>query len=96
MERSQHQTRGRTRTPGTHASGRLQSVRKTSGETLWHLLIRTTEHQVQRRAGKAIAGQPSRLEILSVATAFVSARRYLVGGQRETGRDEAKASGHPD
>jgi hypothetical protein len=47
--------------------------------------------QFERAQERHFRANEAAWKILSVATALVSAGRYLVGGQRETGRDEGKA-----
>src|SRR5439155_3397724 len=92
MEYRERQTREGTHTSGADARCGAQSV--PGAQKDWSVLLRAKEHgQTWRLVRGAVPRQQASLAVLPGPSALVPEDRYLVGHQREEGRDQAQAVG---
>src|SRR2546426_5243837 len=93
MEHRKRQTREGTHTSGTDAPCGAESVPGAQEE--WSVLLRAKEHgQTWRLVRGAVPRQQASLALLPGPSALVPEDRYLVGHQREEGRDQARSEEH--
>src|SRR5437667_3920846 len=92
IEYRERQTREGTHTSGADARCGAQSV--PGAQKDWSVLLRAKEHgQTWRLVRGAVPRQQASLALLPGPSALVPEDRYLVGHQREEGRDQAQAVG---
>src|SRR5437667_9289439 len=92
IEYRERQTREGTHTSGADARCGAQSV--PGAQKDWSVLLRAKEHgQTWRLVRGTVPRQQASLALLPGPSALVPEDCYLVGHQREEGRDQAKAAG---